>query len=395
MASLWLYLLVIAGISINALSLLSVVERLMRLKQPNARRKASATLILPITGVSPGLEQLVANLAAQSLRPRRLLIAVESSEDPAHRRALDIAASAAIPLEVVVAGQATHQAQKCRNQQAALARIDGRDDAIVLLDSDIRPHPDWLSNLVSPLVGGHYDIVTGHRWQSIDEHRLGAHLVTAIDRGVTLLPRLGSASGATVWGGSVAMSPASAAMMDLAGCLENTLSDDLTIADRAASAGLRLLTRGGLLVDSPTALDLAGAWRFTVRQYRIGHIYRPWLWLMGVLAVNLRLVAWIVAISLFLTGSGLGWAVASLAGLAVAKQYLVAEMARRLDMPDPPSVRAVQLALGLLQPLVDMFHAGALIAAISTRYVKWGHLTYEIEGPYAVKVRERQPFSVS
>ena len=183
--------------------------------------------------------------------------------------------------------------------------------------------------------------------------------------------------------------------MDLVGCLDNTLSDDLTIADRCATAGLRLLTRGALLIDSPTSLDLGGAWRFAVRQYRIGHIYRPWLWLLGLLAVNLRLAAWIVALYLFLTGNGFAWAVAALVTLAVAKQYLVGEVARRLDMPDTLSVRAVQLALGLFQPLVDTFHAATLVAATWTRRVKWGHVTYEIDGPYAVKVRERQPFSVS
>ena len=179
------------------------------MRQPNARRRAAATLILPITGKSPALDQLVDALAAQSLLPRRLFIAVKSPEDPAYRSALGVAATVPFPAEVIVAGEATHQAQKCRNQQAALARIDQKDDAIVLLDSDIRPHPDWLSTLVSPLVDGHFDVVTGHRWQRVAEHRLGAHLITAIDRGVTLLPRFGSSTAATVWGGSVAMSPAS------------------------------------------------------------------------------------------------------------------------------------------------------------------------------------------
>ena len=89
MVSFWLYLLVLVGISINALSLVSVVERLTRLRQPNVHRRAAATLILPITGASPGLDQLVARLAAQSLPPRRLLIAVEfirGSRAPARAR---------------------------------------------------------------------------------------------------------------------------------------------------------------------------------------------------------------------------------------------------------------------------------------------------------------------
>jgi hypothetical protein len=368
---------------------------LFRLRQPNARRKAAATLILPITGPSPGLGELVAAIEGQSLRPRRLIISVESEADPAHAAAARAAAQAAMPVEVVVAGPAFRQAQKCRNQQAALALIDNRDQAIVLLDADIRPYPGWLNTLCAPLADGSADIVTGLRWQRVERNRLGAHLVTAIDRGVMLLPRFGRLSTATVWGGSVAISRTAASRMNLAEALADTLSDDLTIATRAAESGLRILTRGALLVDSPTSLDLPGAWRFAVRQYRIGHIYRPGLWLLAATAVNVRLAAWIAALWSGFAGGPLAWGLAGLATLAVLKQYMVSEVARRLDMPDPVSVKAVQLLLGLLQPLVDIFHAGALLAAGRTRWLKWGHVTYEIKGPHDVTVRERQPFSVS
>jgi hypothetical protein len=387
--------LAIAGLAINTLSLASVIDRLFRLRQPNARRKAVATLILPITGPSPYLGQLVKAIEAQTLQARRLIISVESITDPAHAAAVRAAAQARIEVAIVIAGEATRQAQKCRNQQAALALIDDRDQAIVLMDADIRPRPNWLNTLCAPLADGSADIVTGLRWQRVEENRLGAQLVTAIDRGVMLLPRFGRLSTATVWGGSIAISRTAAARMKLSEALEDTLSDDLTIATRAAEAGLVILTRGALLVDSPTSLDLAGAWRFAVRQYRIGHIYRPGLWLLATAAVSIRLAAWIAAGWAACLGGPLAWALPGLAALAVAKQYLVGKVAQRLDMPDPVSVKAIQLLMGLFQPFVDIFHAGALFAAGSTRRLKWGHVTYDIEGPHDVKVRERQPFSVS
>jgi hypothetical protein len=388
-------LLIAAGIAINGLSLASVVARLLRLRQPNAHREVVATLILPVTGPSPGLGQLVSAVEAQSLRPRRLIISVESVDDPAHAAASKATTRAAIPVGIVVAGQATHQAQKCRNQQAALALVDERDQAIVLMDADIRPDSAWLNALCAPLADGSADIVTGLRWQRVEQNRLGAHLVAAIDRGVMLLPRFEKPSTATVWGGSVAISRIAAARMDLSAALDTTLSDDLAIASSAAHSGLRILTRGALLVDSPTSLDLPGAWRFAVRQYRIGHIYRPGLWLLAAVAVNVRLAAWLAAIWAAISGGPFAWGLAVLAALAVVKQYLVSEVGRRLDMPDPLSIKAVQLLLGLLQPLVDAFHSCALLAAGSTRRLKWGHVTYEIRGPHDVKVRERQPFSVS
>lgn len=391
----WIHVLVFIGFAINAISVASVVLRLRRLQKPRSARQAVATVILPVTGASPGLEALIATLNAQTLQPRRLIISVESELDPAHRRAADVAPLARFPVEVVVAGEASHQAQKCRNQQAALGRIDDGDDAIVLMDNDILPQSWWLSALVSPLVDDHSDLVTGHRWQRVARHRLGAHLVTAIDRALTLMPRLGSASTSVVWGGSVGISRSAATSMDLMGSLERTLSDDLSLAEHAMAANLRTLTRGALLIASPTSLDLASAWRFAVRQYRIGHIYRPWLWRLALLSIGLRLAIWGAVLYQMVFMGAFIWAAAGLAALAVLKQYLVGEVARRIDMPDPLAVRTVQLLLGLVQPLVDLFHMAVLIAAASTRRVTWGHVVYDIAGPYSIEVKERLPFSAS
>lgn len=392
----WFHVLAGLAVAINALSALSVVMRLMRLQKPRAERPAVTTVILPITGTAPDLETVVKLLGAQTLPPRRLIIAVESTTDPAYRRAREVGRDAPFPVEVAVAGEATHQAQKCRNQQHALARIDASDEAIVLMDGDIRPQRWWLSALVSPVADGTADIVTGHRWQQVAGDRLGAHLVTAIDRGVTLLPRTGLRVTSVVWGGSMALSPAGASHMDLAGTLDRTLSDDLSIAEQAAASGLRVLTRGALLVPSPAALGLAAAWRFGVRQYRIGHIYRPWLWRLALLAVNLRLAAWVVVLALAIAGDTLAaLAAVALAVLAVLKQYLVGEVARRLDMPDPAPVRRIQLLLGLAQVLVDLFHASIVIAAASTRRITWGHVVYDVGGPYDIAVKERLPFPAS
>jgi hypothetical protein len=395
MPQFWVFGLAIVALAINAVSVACVVMRLARLQKPRIMRPAAATLILPVTGPSPGLETLIAALNAQTLPPRRLIIAVESPEDPAYRRAHDISPLACFPVEVVVAGEATHQAQKCRNQQAALARIDDGDEVIVLMDADIRPQTWWLSALATPLADGHSDIVTGQRWQQVTHHQLGAHLVTAIDRGLMLLPRLAMAPARVVWGGSVALSRSAAATVDLALLLDRTLSDDLSLAERAASARLRVLTRGALLVASPNALDIVGGWRFAVRQYRIVHVYRPWLWRLALLTVNVRLATWIVVLYHVFAVGTLAWAAAALAALAVLKQYLVGEIARRLGMPDPASVRVVQILLGLLQPLVDLFHAAVIIAAAQTRHVAWGHVVYEVSGPSSIAVKERLPFPAS
>ena len=388
----WVVVLAIAGLCCNALSVASVIVRLVTLQKPQVERKVVATAILPITGTSQGLDFVIQALNAQTLRPRRLIISVESMRDPAYQRALTVGHTASFPVQVVVAGEARDQAQKCRNQQAALAQIDAQDEAIVLMDGDIVPQRWWLSALVSPLANSHWDLVTGHRWNRVARHRLGTHLVTTIDRAVTLIPRFDWNWATVVWGGSVGISLSSAKRMNLENSLNQTLSDDLSLADHASAAGLQVLTRGALLVPSPMALDIVSAWHFGVRQYRIAHIYRPWLWRLALVVVNLRLTTWIVVSVQFVATGHYGWIVAALAGLAVLKQYLVAEIGRRLDLLDPLSVQLVQLLLGVFQPLVDLFHSSIIFAAAWTHQVRWGHVIYEVSGPNSIAVKERLPF---
>ncbi len=385
------YALLFAGIVVSLLSILSVLYRLVTLRKPQSHREVSATAILPLTGPSPRLHELFAALGMQTLLPRRLVVSVESEADPAFARASSLVSSAKFPVEIVVAGEAIHQGQKCRNQQAALQRIDPADEAIVLLDGDIIPPDWWLSALVSPLADDFSDVVTGLRWQRPATARLGAHLVAAIDRAIAVLPRLDGAR--IVWGGSVGISVSAARRMDLSGCLERTLSDDLTLGARAAEAGLRILTRGALLVPSPGDAGLVSAWRFARRQYQIGRIYRPGLWLLALVSIALRLLAWGAALWMLLGEPSFALPVLLLAGLGVLKQALIGEVGRRVGLPDPAGVRAVQLLLGLLQPAVDLFHISVVLSAAWTSRVDWGHVNYDVEGPDAIRIRKRRPFT--
>ena len=62
-----------------------------RLQVLDDRLSASVALVLPATGALPGLEDLLAALTAQSLRPRRLIVSVEAREDPAYPRVAALA----------------------------------------------------------------------------------------------------------------------------------------------------------------------------------------------------------------------------------------------------------------------------------------------------------------
>jgi len=383
----------IVACGINAISLSIILMRLVRLRRVKTAANASISIVLPVTGSAARLDELIEALNAQAVQPGRLFISVESESDPAFPRAVAAAGHARFPVELVVAGHALAQAQKCRNQQAALERIGPETDIIVLMDADIQPGPQWLGMLAAPVASGSFDIVSGHRWQRVARQRLGAHLVAAVDRSVSLLPRLRPGFARVAWGGSIAISAAAARRMDLHGLFQHALSDDLALARRAVEMELRLGTRASLLVPSPNEQRLGPAWSFVRRQYQMCRIYRPALWGLAFGIVSLRMAGWGAAVLLALADGMAVLAVCLLAGLGGLKQYWTGELARRLGLADPWSVRLVQMALGVCQPVPDLFHLSAIAAAGWARVVRWGHITYRVAGPARIQVHARRSYS--
>lgn len=382
------------AIGIGLISLLAVMSRLIGLRRSPTTESAWVSIILPLTGEARAFSALLDALNKQTLRPACLVVSVESEHDPAYARVRSSIRKARFPIKLVVAGPAAHQAQKCRNQQAALDHLDVRTEVIVLMDGDIVPDPDWLSSLISPVVAGEYDIISGHRWQQIARHRLGAHLVAATDRATTLLPRVELDFACVTWGGSIAMTIDVAQWVDLRSLFDRVLSDDLALARRASWLGLRVGTHRSLLVPSPNEQSFASAWHFARRQYQMCRIYRTTLWSIGLGAVGLRLAGWSAALLVAVIEDSGVWVLQALMLLGLLKQYVIGEFSRRLGMPDAWSVRLVQLGLGCCQPIVDLFHLSAIIGASWVRTVRWGHVTYRVFGPDSIQVQERDPFHV-
>lgn len=382
-----LLVLCVPAFLVAAAGLLAGFVFLGSLRLPRVQRCGAATLILPLTGEAAGLGDLLRAIEAQSLAPRRLLICLESRDDPAHARATRLAGETTLPIEIVIAGEASHCAQKCRNQIAGLQRIDAADQVVILLDADIAPPRWWLSALATPILDGSADVVTGYRWPTIDGGAFAAHLAAAIDRGIALLPRL--AGFQVTWGGSLALSPAALARLGAGRVLADTLSDDCTIGAQAATLGLRVLTRRALLVPTPANGGVAAVWRFGRRQYQIIRVYRPGLWWLALLAVSARLLAW----AILLAQLEQWWARLALLGLlacALLATLLQTLVGRRLGFAEPLAVTLGQAALCLFRPLVDAFHWSLVVAAADARRIRWGHITYRVTGPAQIAIASRR-----
>ncbi|MDN3567531.1 glycosyltransferase [Paeniroseomonas aquatica] len=380
MASLpWLLATICCALSLTAA--VAAVVHAARVRPASRRCEGGVTLILPLAGPTPALAALFRALAAQTLRPRRLIVAVEGPADPAAAQALSLAALLPFPLQLAFAAHTRTRSHKCSNLIAGFRQLDEEDAAAVMLDADILPQRWWLSTLASPALEGSWDLVTGYRWPLTAGAGVLAQYLAWLDRGFAVLPKFQAS--AFAWGGSLAFSRRALAVLDVPAVLDRVLSDDLAIGTAARRAGLRVLTRRILLLPTPPEGGVAS---FMRRQMRIVHLYRPLLFHASLLVFGLDLAGWVALLGLA-AGSGLAQGlVLGLLALRLLRWGLQDRLGRLIGAPEPRRERLRQLLVALTPPVGTLVTLVLLLQAVPCRRLSWRHVSYALDGPDRVRV---------
>jgi hypothetical protein len=394
MVTAWIAAAVAVSLSLGGLALALLFASHLRI--PGELPAARVTLVLPLTGPNPDFAKLLAALAAQSLRPRRLIVAVESRDDPAFARVAAFGGDyGGLKIELVVAGLSGLRSQKSTNLLAALRCLDKADSCVVLFDADIRPQAWWLAALVAPLAAGRADIVNGYRWPVPQRLTAATALVAAIDRMIATMPRLGLTR--TIWGGSLALTRHALEEIDLSATIGRTVTEDLPIGVRAAATGLRVLTRRAIRAPTPLAGDFAALWRFGRRQYQLIRLYRPGLWCYAAAVVTADLAARLALIAIAIVAGRSGPALPAILLVAVlgsAAQEVRLAAGRRLGVSDSLGFRLSQhLLVWLVLPL-PVFHASVIWGGLAASRVRWAHIRYAVDRRGRVTGATRRPHPV-
>lgn len=364
----------------------------VRLPTPDDRLSARVALVLPATGRLPGIEDLLTTLDGQSLQPGRLIIAVESRDDPAFARiAALVDHYPRLNIEVVVAGLSPLRSQKCTNLLAALTHLAPDDAYVVLLDADIRPQTWWLASLVAPVAAGRADLVNGYRWPVPAKLSLATALVAAIDRAIAVLPRLSSTR--PIWGGSLAMTRSAMEALDLPVTIGRTLTEDLPIGDRAAQAGLRVLTRRAIRPPTPLGGNLPELWRFGRRQYQLIRLYRPGLWFFAAFVVSTDLLARIALVFTLAAWQPAAASIVVVSCLGSVATEMRQQIGRRLGCRDGVGFRLAQHLLVWSILAIPFFHASVIWSGSVTSRVAWRHIRYMVDKAGRVTGVARRPHS--
>jgi hypothetical protein len=365
-----------------------------RLRVPEDRITADVALILPATGALPGLEDLLTALSAQTLKPRRMIVAVEAADDPAFARVATLAERfSQLNIELVVAGLSPLRSQKCTNLLAALAKLDAGDTYVVQLDADIRPQPWWLAALVAPLAAGRADIANGYRWPVPAKLSLASALIAGIDRAIAILPRLALAR--AVWGGSLAFARRALDILDPPNTIGRTLTEDLPIGVHAAAADLNVLTRRAVRPPTPIDGSFSELWGFARRQYQLIRLYRSGLWCFAAFVVTTDLVARIVLLATITASHAALAAAVVIAVLGSLATEIRLAIGRKLGVKDGVGFRVSQHLLAWAIFPAPLFHASVIWGGVVTSPVVWRHVRYFVDRKGRVTGVARRPYASS
>jgi cellulose synthase/poly-beta-1,6-N-acetylglucosamine synthase-like glycosyltransferase len=375
------YLAIVPLVLLSIASLAYAIIYYIYLNTHHSAVEAQVTLVMAMTGPSHSFESFLLKLNSQLLKPRRLIIGVESKQDPAYQKVLDLKGRADFRVEIAIAGFATQSSQKCHNLLSAFDLLSTPKDYpeyVVLCDADISPANWWLSALVKPLVNNTADLVSGYRWQQAKTNDFWENLTVFLDRKIALLPRPQAAE--IVWGGSVAMTHEVFRDILQSGILTATLSDDLSIGTYVYSKKYRVLNRRMLLVPSDAPKGLRSAWGFGVRQYQIMKIYRPKLWFLAFLSALFRVVGWGALFYCLFISINFIYIFLFIYICSIISCIFDFKISQLLYFKDTKHKIINQYCIVIINPFIDFFHFLIILKSISSSRLKWGVVTYKVRG---------------
>ncbi len=360
---------------------------------PADQPKPRALVILPCKGQADELRDLEDNLRGvleQDYPSYRVVFAVGDPEDlalPTLRKLCDEYDHASLV-------QATHrknQSQKISNQLKALEQAGPDDDVLVFFDSDARPAPDQLANLVAPLTDPQIGATTGFRWYTPVAGGLGSWLRAAWN--VAGMPFLAEDRLNYAWGGAMAIRRETFEACGIAEYWASALSDDLGLSLLVKQSGLRITLVPLCLIRSPEDLTMAGTLEWTNRQTVILRVYNPAMWRSIFFGEGLTLATVIAGAAMAIAGANAGSTLYAAAGLVAMATIVFGRMAFQASVLGTAKRLSPQLVstgstwrLTLLAPCVIPLTVCNSLRSWLSRKITWRGIRYHMIGPTQIEV---------
>ncbi len=348
-----------------------------------------ASVIVPCRGLEEGLRENLAALFQQAFPNYELLVVTDRADDesvPVIEEILKSEGSGGgrVSARLVIAGETVDCGQKVHNLRTAVVQVDPRCEVLVFVDSDARPHSDWLRSLVAPLANEHLGAATGYRW-FISEPGFASQLRSVWN--ASIASALGEREDKNFcWGGSTAIRRATFERLKVSERWRGTVSDDFTLTTVLQEAKLAIHFVPACLVASFGHCSANELLEFTNRQLKITRVYAAHLWKPVLVGSLLFCTVFFGGLALVMTRAFLQLPfMFSLALLLLIYVLGAAKAYVRLQAIAVPMaghrkklVRSLPAHL-ILWPLASALYLCNAAAAAFSRRISWRGITYELK----------------
>jgi hypothetical protein len=352
-------------------------------------------LILPFKGVDPGLERNLGAFFEQRYSDLRVLLVTGGRDDTAVPLVERVrAAYPAVPSTLLVAGRAAGRGQKVHNLLHALDHLRDADRVLAFGDSDIRPGPRWLRDLVAPLGDPSVAVSTGFRWYLPTDGRLVSWLRSLWNAGI--LGLFAGDRAPFAWGGALALRRETLDAIEIRGAWRGAVSDDFALSRAVLQRGGRIRFEPRCLSFTHENCTLRQLLEWSHRQLAVTRVYEPSLWRLGFVsevvngavfwggiavgAVQLSIIGGAVPVVALLTLVG------AIYTLRCAKSRLRVRAVIGLFPEHRPALERRLWAYTLLGPLTSLVTLLAFVRTLVGTDIEWRGMKYRMVSPTRTKV---------
>jgi ceramide glucosyltransferase len=360
-----------------ALATLAAFRFFKRERGPAIPNYSPAVSVLkPVRGVDFGSYENFASFCRQDYPNYEILFAVNDEADPAMPVIRQIIADFPDRRIRLLIGAEHLGTNRKVNKLARLAR-EARHDVLVLTDGDVRVGPDYLREVVAPLVDPKIGAVTCF-YRGIAEKNLGAE-IEAIGASSDFFAGVLMAEwteGITfALGASIATTRECLGKIGGFAAIADALADDYELGNRIVKAGRKVvLSRESVWTMYP-AQTSRSFWDHQVRWARTVRLCRP-LPYMGLLFT--QGLPWVLLAALLAPAR---W---------IAVVYLLAYLILRLAMAWTVGIWGVEDEVlrrkFWLVPLRDAIHLVIWLASFASNHIRWGSVEYVIRQGHMVPI---------
>jgi cellulose synthase/poly-beta-1,6-N-acetylglucosamine synthase-like glycosyltransferase len=297
----------------------------------------------------------------------------------------------------VTAGRAAESGQKVHNLRAAVRECDPAAEVFVFVDTDARPSPRWLRELVAPLADERAGAATGYRWFLPVVGGLASQLRSVWNASIaSALGREGARN--FCWGGSTAIRRETFERLGMRERWRGTVSDDFALTRALQEARLPVHFAPACLTASLEDCRFRELLEFTTRQLKITRVYAPALWKI-VLVSNLLFVlvfygGLLLAAARAALGLTFAWPLAFVAAILLLgtwKSFLRLRAAALVLEDHHARLRAGVWAHLLLWPVTAALFLYNALAAARSRRIRWRGVTYELKSATETAIIDATP----